>query len=274
MAVFFSGTPFLSAGKSKASAKKQSTATTATKRPPTAYNLFLSDMVKHRQSDEKVQSAFKDASKQYSALSPADKKPYQMEALRLRTEYKQEKDENTPPKRPKSGYQFFMKDQMPKRGDGVALTDFIKQISGPYHNLSESDKKKYAKLAEKDKERYKKEMEEYEIRHPSEVKLRTRAPSAYNLFVHEYKTKNNVGGQLLTKAAEEWKKMTDADKQTYKDMAADEKALLEKQKQERDKKGKEKEQNIVLINKKNKKSAKWRNHDWIFPNVVFFLFVP
>jgi len=167
----------------------------APKRPQSSYLIWLNE---HRQGvvDKHPDLAFgeitKILGKMWSAMTDADKAPYNAKAEEAKAEYtaakaaydadkaahpekypdaptksgKKPKDPNAP-KPAVSAYIAFSTEQRPllkQENPDLSFGELAKQVGAKWGSLDEAQKAKYNAIAEADKTRYSKELAEYEAR--------------------------------------------------------------------------------------------------------------
>lgn len=156
-----------------------------------------------------------------------------LKALGLKT-----KDENAP-KRAKTAYIFFCQERrakLVKKHPDKKTTEITKMLSEEWEKTKKAKKtKKYEKMAESDRERYQSEKESYSSSLPQKVK---RPSSAYIHFCNANRDKIRKANpdltpkELLKKCGEEWKKLSDKQKEPYKKRQREDKERYESQKSE------------------------------------------
>lgn len=165
-------------------------------------------------------------------------------------------ESNNKPKRPASAYIRFTSDER-KKEDGSEKTSVAEQAgkySKKWASLKEEEKQKYIEAYHREMVEYNKAMEAYKTtdeyreslnkkgdeKKKTSLKGKVKKPrnvSPYNVFMAElYEKKKKEGtlgalGNVASQASEEWKKMSDQNKETYQRLA-DEKNKARKEKEE------------------------------------------
>lgn len=165
---------------------------------------------------------------------------------------KKKKDPSAP-KRPLSAYMFFAnakRKELMAENPKKTVGELGKELGALWKNLSEDDKKPYAKQAVKDKSRYEEEMKSYQPPEPEsgadsdtekkgkkrkkDPNAPKRALSAYMLFCNdkraEVKEENpNIENKEIMKVlAERWKELSGEDKKEFDEKANEEKERYKK----------------------------------------------
>ena len=161
------------------------------KRATTAYFFFMADnrakiIADHKLDSKKVADVAKMAGKIWGEMDEKARKPYDERAARDKARYeeekaayvpteddeggkkkkaKKEKDENKP-KRPMSGYFFFLGDNRAKiiadhKLEGKAVSEVTKAAGVVWSSMDDAKKKPYMDKAVKAKAQYEKDMAEY-----------------------------------------------------------------------------------------------------------------
>lgn len=151
------------------------------------------------------------------------------------------------PKRPTSAYFYFIADQREiakKKGEDISrVAEWTKKVSAEWRALTASDKKPFEAKAAKDKERYSAEMANYvpapgtggkRGKRPKDPNKPKRAPSAYFLFLADFREENRSkyqhdGGHkdLIRAAGEAWNNLSDEEKKPYNKKHQEEKKKYE-----------------------------------------------
>ena len=137
------------------------------KRPGNAYNYFLKE--KKGQKIPEGQKFLKYWSSVYEKLTPEQKAKYEEKAKKAKEAYdkKIEKFANKEfdmPKKPKSGFSFYLTEKMPelkKEKPELKLNALVKQIAEEWQKETEGKKEEYMKKSEQDKKRFKKQFHEF-----------------------------------------------------------------------------------------------------------------
>ncbi|ESN95018.1 hypothetical protein HELRODRAFT_157726 [Helobdella robusta] len=151
------------------------------------------------------------------------------------------------PKGKMSAYAFFMqatREERKKKNpeESLSLSEFSKQASEKWKNMSDKDKKKYEELAAKDSMRYKEEMADYVPTNGEKKRKRgskdpnapKRALSAFFCFSNEERAKVKAEfpslsiGEVAKELGKRWEVCKNKDK--YEAMAAKDKERYEKEK--------------------------------------------
>jgi hypothetical protein len=188
-----------------------------------------------KEVDEELKTEYQEKAKQ-------DKERYliELEDYIPKEGYKNPKDKkkskvkSNSPKRARSAYIFFCKDNREEvSSSGVKNTDILKKLGKMWKELDEKKKKKYVKMADQDKERYEEEMklyvpEEGDVDDKKKKKIGTkRSPSAYMLFCKDnrekVKTENSEMkfGDISKTLGQMWKELSDKKKKKYVNKASD-----------------------------------------------------
>tara|TARA_A100001015_G_C15029246_1_gene732212 strand:+ start:1841 stop:2287 length:447 start_codon:yes stop_codon:yes gene_type:complete len=115
--------------------------------------------------------------------------------------------------RPKTGYNLFVADKIKEIKD-VDQKEKMKHVGDLWKKASDKEKSKYTKMASQLKK-------EFEEANPVEKKKPKRGMSGYNVYMKE-KIKDVKGAnqkEKLLAVSESWKKLSEKDKQKYKDKA-------------------------------------------------------
>lgn len=154
-------------------------------------------------------------------------------ALGKNTKGKKPKDVNKP-KRPTTAYFFYLaqcRQQAAAAGNYPSkIAEFTKESSEKWRKLTPEAKKPFEDAAAEDKKRYVAEMAQYngKTKDPNKPK---RPPTAYFIFLADFRIQMANSGiehkELLRKAGENWRGMSDALKKPY-----EKKALAESKKYE------------------------------------------
>lgn len=122
-------------------------------------------------------------------------------------------------KKPRTSFNYYILEMREKLNLKGSITDMTRDFAEKYHNLSNTERRKYEKLAEDDKLRYDNHLglvRKYLIDKP----FRENA-SAYSIFVEEkLREARECSGDLKEAkelAREEWEKMTKEDKKDYEE---------------------------------------------------------
>ena len=202
---------------------------------------------------------------------PKTKKALKQEAREAKEAEKKKDGNICVPKRPCTGYVFFMTEngkKIRKTNPELKVTEVMKRCAEDWKKVSDASKKKYEKMNEKDKERYQKENKEFETKgffiNSDGVKstllnknhqkldfeygtvLPKRVKHAYFIFLIEQQKlmieqvkegeKFSVGP--ASKAiAEKWNKMTDQQKKKYEKLTEDDTKRFNNQMDQLRKKG-------------------------------------
>ena len=137
------------------------------KRPGSAYNYFLKE--KKGQKIPEGQNFIKYWHSVFEKLTPEQKTKYEEKAKKAKETYdkKLEKFANKEfdmPKKPKSGFSFYVSEKMPalkKEKPKLLLNSLIKQIAEEWQKEPEEKKEEYMKKSEQDKKRFKKQFREF-----------------------------------------------------------------------------------------------------------------
>ena len=115
--------------------------------------------------------------------------------------------------RPKTGYNLFVADKIKEIKD-VDQKEKMKHVGQLWKNATTKEKTKYSDMAAKLKK-------EFEEANPVEKKKPKRGLSGYNVYMRE--TIKTVSGdnqkEKLLNVSASWKKLSDKEKQKYKDKA-------------------------------------------------------
>lgn len=141
------------------------------------------------------------------------------------------KDPNKP-KRSLSAYFFYVQHERvesEKRGEKVTrVAEFTKLVSAKWRELTDDQKQPFNVKAATDKARYSAQMAAYK---GTDVNKPKRPQSAYFLFLAKFRAANkeriNDNQELLRRAGESWKQLTDAEKSPFDQAAKVEKGKYE-----------------------------------------------
>jgi hypothetical protein len=233
----------------------------------TAYLLFVKDNRKNTQSDNPNMdfvAVTKEIADRWGALSDAERQPYLDRAAADKERYEREvsafreayPDEPLTikkkkrvvklkgPKKARSAYVFYTKEVRQSIQDANPDADFgtiTKQIAAQWAKVTDQQKAKYQKLADEDLIRYEAENKEFNEAHPEvkrrKMKVKKSQPkkvrSAYLYFTMEKRASfkeahpdKDFGG--LTKlVADDWKKLTPAQKKKYEKLQEEDRKRFE-----------------------------------------------
>ena len=160
---------------------------------------------------------------------------------------KKKKSKSNSPKRARSSYIFFCKENREEvSGLGLKNTEILTKLGEMWKGLSDKKKKKYIKMADDDKERYEEEMKLYvpsegeEKKKKSKKSVTKRSPSAYMLFCKDHREKVKTDkpdmkfGDITKTLGEMWRNLTDKKKNKYVDKAAELKNEFENKSNDKD----------------------------------------
>lgn len=157
------------------------------------------------------------------------------------------------PKRALAAYMFFQMDRTPKlraANPGMAQTEIFKLVGEEWRNATDKIKEPYVKRAEEDKVRHQAEMEQWDRAHPNGVEEEStgrkkkakkdpnapkRPKSAYLFFTSEKmasiraQNPDMVQKEIMKRAGEMWKELSEDQKKKFQDMAARDKTRYEKE---------------------------------------------
>jgi len=143
----------------------------AVKRAPSAYNLYVADMTeKLTDKDLNNKTAFEYVSTKWAKETDAVKKKYQKMSDQAKKDKEHEKEDYMKrvyenPKRAKSGYQIFLSERMPELKDkhsNLPTSEVFKKVASEWASMKEDKKEKYNQKAEPLREAYKEKMKEFE----------------------------------------------------------------------------------------------------------------
>ncbi len=180
--------------------------------------------------------------------------------LQMKDKCKKIKRPSNAPKKPKSGYMFFLQDQqiiLKNEKPEMKQTEILKEVGALWHTISEKNKNKYIQLAEKEKERYTYEMENYEFpkeyldsmkeykklqkeKKIEEKRLYPNKPKqAKNAFlIFSQRERENIklespefkGKEILVEIGVRWQKIKDTEEaDEYKELAKEDKERYDKE---------------------------------------------
>ena len=152
---------------------------------------------------------------------------------------------STRPKRALGAYNFFVKDRRQFYKDknvSVNFTEFSKECSEIWRGLGDAGKAKYQDSVNADKLRYQHEMASYTPDSPKGKKRKSKDPnqpkrplSGFFFFCQKVRPKFRAEepkatlGDLAKKLGAAWRKLSDAEKAPYEDMARKDKKRYEKE---------------------------------------------
>ncbi len=120
-------------------------------------------------------------------------------------------------KKPKTAYNFYLKEMMEKDKSVSNITEAAKKFSRKWSSLKASDKNKYEEMAEHDKERYENHLEIVR-KHILQKPVKQDA-TAYRLYLEEHARRaidnNEDPKQARKNAAAEWKEMKPEDRKEW-----------------------------------------------------------
>eukprot|EP00470_Lotharella_oceanica_P002178 CAMPEP_0170170868 /NCGR_PEP_ID=MMETSP0040_2-20121228/3924_1 /TAXON_ID=641309 /ORGANISM="Lotharella oceanica, Strain CCMP622" /LENGTH=256 /DNA_ID=CAMNT_0010410571 /DNA_START=27 /DNA_END=797 /DNA_ORIENTATION=- len=171
------------------------------------------------------------------------------------------KKDEPKPKRARSAYIFFCREERPKLKESlddkdenkVKPVEMMGMLAERWKKASKATKARFQKMADKDKIRYEKDKEEQKANEPPK-----RARAAYNFFVaHErpLMAEKHEREKIFAEIGRKWKAISDEDKKLYLDLEAEDKRRHEREmaKWER---AKEKTSGSSKKSKKKKESTK------------------
>lgn len=127
------------------------------------------------------------------------------------------------PKRPTSAYFFYaqrMREEAARKGQSITrVAEWTKEISGYWRALSPTERAPFEKMAAADKARYDAQMKIYKGKDEDKPK---KPQSSYFMFLAEFRLQKKDQldhKEVLRKAGEKWREMTDADKIPYEKLA-------------------------------------------------------
>lgn len=233
----------------------------------TAYMMFVKDIRTKTQNENPEMSFIeitKEVANRWQALSAREKKPFEDRAAKDKTRYETEVTafrESYPdepltikkkkrvakvkgPKKARSAYVFYTIEQRPTLKESNPELDFgelTKRVADGWNNLSDADKVRFEKMATEDRVRFEEENKIFNEEHPEVArrrkKARKNAPkkarSAYLYYTKDIRptiAKSNPEkgfGELTKLVADQWSKLSDAQKKKYEKLAADDRKRFE-----------------------------------------------
>lgn len=151
-------------------------------------------------------------------------------------------------KRARPAYQFFCNEkrkELQEENDDVGFGEINKMLGQMWGDLSDKERKPYEKQAEKDKQRYTKEYDSAKQKaiargefKENPLKALKKPRTSYLCFstdpsIRKKYSKKAAGDikELMRILGHQWKKMNEEEKQPYVDMADEDKARYEKEKE-------------------------------------------
>lgn len=236
-------------------------------RSRTAYMMFVKDVRTKTQNENPqlgFVDVTKEVANRWQALSAREKKPfedraakdkarYESDVAKFRESYPDEpltikKKKRVPklkePKKVRSAYVYYTKEQRPKLKEAHPDLDFgqlTQHVAEGWNKLTDAQKAKYEALSTEDRVRFEEEHKAFNEEHPEvarrKKKARKNAPkkarSAYLYYTKDIrptiaKSNPELGfGDLTKLVAEQWAKLSDAQKKKYEKLAADDRKRFE-----------------------------------------------
>ncbi|KAL5014272.1 hypothetical protein ScPMuIL_008542 [Solemya velum] len=115
---------------------------------------------------------------------------------------------------------LIARERAQKAGRSISkIAEFTKECSAEWKDMDAATKKQFDEKAAKDKQRYDREMCEYKGVSAPDPNKPKRPQSSYFLFLADFRERMKNGGldhkQILSKAGEEWRELTDKAKEPY-----------------------------------------------------------
>jgi len=132
------------------------------KRPLTAfmrYSASRRSVIRTQNKELSMIQISKIIGEEWRGLSDEGKRPYHDQAAADHEKYKTAKEayDASKPKRPRTAYAFFMKENrasIAEENPGTTPRDLMKHIASAWKKLSSEEKGKYSKMASDDRERW------------------------------------------------------------------------------------------------------------------------
>jgi len=132
------------------------------KRPLTAfmrYSASRRSVIRTENNDLSMIQISKIIGEEWRGLSDDGKRPFHDQAAADHEKYKTAKEayDASKPKRPRTAYAFFMKENranIAAKNPGTTPRDLMKYIAADWKKLSDNEKAKYSKMASDDRERW------------------------------------------------------------------------------------------------------------------------
>lgn len=144
-----------------------------------------------------------------------------MEKSRRKANASRKKESDpTKPKRPMTAYLYYLSNCRAENNrignPALKLSEFSKMYAEKWKTLANDEKKIYEDLALKDRERW---LQETGKLHSNSDNMKPKRPqSAYMMFLKDYRKNNSSklkASVLISKAAEEWRILSDVKKKVY-----------------------------------------------------------